>query len=294
MVTTSLLLLAGLSQNTTPVIDASSVYGMKTFTQNAQFGFLPDRYTLAFAPANIEQITMHVLQGETELTGGQLYATETPYPAFRMLRFQQPTVELPEPGQYTIEFRHAGQPVSRFPFEIRKKAGGDEFNPTVTWQFVTPVDRMGNLTFSNSDNSHVWLNAWIAPDREAIPMGAMLKITLSHNGKTVAHALDFKVQESFNARRGFKLMKPEGQGRSAFNKSDLLALNGTVTGKILLNGTPIRTFEWTIAGGKITPHPRSAADFSPRTNYLLPRRQAGSPEGYQFFHLEEQYWTTSK
>ncbi|MCC7435561.1 MAG: hypothetical protein IT363_12820 [Methanoregulaceae archaeon] len=281
-----------LLQSPLPAIDPSSVYGMKTYTTNPSFGFLPDKFAVGFAPADIDRLTMHVLKGSEPKAEGGFYATDTPYPAFKMLRFQpMPTIELAEPGEYVIEFRYGGAAVTRLPFRIEKKQTGDEFNPVVSWEFHTPVDKAGNLTFSNADDGQVWLNAWLAPAREGIAMRSSATIRLSHGGKVVAEALPFMFQEPQNARRGFKLFKPGG--RTPFKKSDLAGLSGAVTGTISLPAKTLRTFAWTVNGGKVQPHPRSASDHSPRTDYWIPRRLAGSAEGYQFFHLEEQYWAIS-
>lgn len=281
-----------LLQSPLPAIDPSSVYGMKTFTTNPEFGFLPDKLVVGFAPSNMDDLTMHVLKGSESKASGGFYPTETPYPAFRVLRFQpKPTIELAEPGEYTIEFRLKDQPLTRLPFRIEKKQSGDEFNPTVSWEFHTPVDRAGNLTMSNADDGQVWMNAWLAPGREGLAMRSSVTIKLSHGGKVVAEALPFMFQEPQNARRGFKLFKPGG--RTPFKKSDLNALNGTLTGTITHPTKTLRTFTWTVSGGKVQPHPRSASDYAPRTDYWIPRRLAGSAEGYQFFHLEEQYWAMS-
>jgi len=292
MVTLAVLGFSWLVQSPLPAIDPSSVYGMRTYTTNPEFGFLPDKFVVGFAPSNLDELTMHLLKGGEAKASGGFYATETPYPAFRVLRFQpMPTVQLAEPGEYVIEFRLKDQAVTRLPFRIERKQSGDEFNPTVSWEFHTPVDRAGNLTFSNADDGQVWLNAWLAPVREGIALRTTASIKLSHGGKVVAEALPFMFQEPQNARRGFKLFKPGG--RTPFKKSDLLKLNGTITGTIAVPSKTLRTFSWTVQGMKILPHPRSAADHSPRTDYWIPRRLAGGAEGYQFFHLEEQYWAIS-
>lgn len=281
-----------LLQGPLPAVDPSSVYGMKTYTTNPEFGFLPDKFVVGFAPANIESLTMHVLKGADSKAAGGFYATETPYPAFRVLRFQpMPTIQLSEPGEYVIEFRMGDQAVTRLPFRIERKQSGDEFNPIVSWEFHTPVDKAGNLTFSNTDDSQVWLNAWLAPGREGVAMRTTATIKLSHGGKVVAEALPFMFQEPQNARRGFKLFKPGG--RTPFKKSDLLGLSGQVTGTIAISGKTLRTFTWNVSGGRIQPHARSASDFTPRSDYWIPRRLAAGAEGYQFFHLEEQYWAIS-
>jgi len=288
MLAAALITIAPVAQ-TLPAFEPNSVYGMKTFTTNPAFGFLPDKFVVGFAQDGAEKLTMHVLQGSTEVTGGGFYETETPYAGFRVLRYVPlPTVELPQAGAYVIEFRSDGKAVSRFPFEIKKLVSGDEFNSKTSWDFITPVDRMGNLTTSNEKDTNVWLNAWLAPAREQIPLRSMAEIKLTHGGKVVANALPYMFQEPQNTRRSFKLFKPGG--RTSFSKSDLMALSGEVVGTITGSGKTLRTFRWTISGGKVKPFAQSESSYSPRTDYWLPRRLAAAAEGYQFYHLEECYW----
>jgi len=295
MLCATVLLSATLASQSAPAVDASSIYGMRTYLTNPEFGFMPDKIALAFPPADKESITMHVLKGSSEVTGGGLYFTETPYPSFRILRFTpMPIVNLAEAGDYTIEFRNGGTPFSKFPFTIKKQTSGDEFNQTVTWDFITPVDRMGTLNYSNANNSSVWLSAWMAPVRDSIPMRSMATVKLTNNGTVIAHHVKYMFQEPYPKRYTFQLTKPGGQGNAPFNKSDLLKVSGDVVGTIEVNGKRLRTFTWNVSGGQIKAHPRSASTFEPRTSYLLPRRLAGAEAAYQFFHLEEQYWAESK
>ncbi len=289
------LFLASLTQSAAPTVEPGSIYGMKTYVSNPDFGFLPDKYVVAFPPDDIEQFKMHVLKDSTEVMSDGFYATDTPYPNFKVLRCKTPTINLPEAGDYVIEFRNGGQPVSRLPFTIKKNQSGDEFNTKHSWDFITPMDKMGSLSFSNTeDDPQAWFNFWQAPGREGIALRSTATIRLSHNGKEIAHTLPHMFQESENKRIGLKLMQMPVTGRAAFTKKHLLNVNGPVTATVVVNGKTVRSFTWNVSGGKITVHPRSASDHSPRTNYWMPRRLAGAAEGRQFFHLEEQYWTESK
>jgi len=281
-------------QTPSPAIEPGSVYATKTYLNNAEFGILPDKFVVAFPPASEDELTMHVMKSGQEVISGSFYWTDSPYPTFKVLRFKPvPVITLKETGDYSFDFKSGGQVVSRLPFKLTKRSGGDEFNPTVTWDFHTPFDRMGGLSFSNSVDRQVLLHGWFAPGREGIPLRTMAKIELTHNGKLIAHALDSMFQEPQNERRFFKLLQPPVSSRAAFKKSDLLKLSGTVTAKITIPGKTIRTFTWTISGGKIQPHARSAGDFSPRSDYWPPRR-LGLEIDNQFWHLEEVYWTESK
>lgn len=293
MLAPALALLAFGAQNSTPAIDAGSVYGMKTYTTNPEFGFLPDKYVLGFAPTDMESMTMAVKRGQTELTKGSFYPTDTPYNAFKVLRYQaEPTIQIAEPGDYVIEFQYKGQAVSSFPFKLEKKTSGDEFNSTVRWDFITPMDRAAAISFSDSEpDAQCWLSAFLSPLREGIPLKTSVTATLSHGGKVVANTLPHMLHEGHNTRFGTKLFVPGG--RTPFTKAALQKLSGTVTGKIASSSKTLRTFTWNVSDGKVQLHPRSASSYSPRADYWIPRRLAAAAEGRQFYHLEQQHWAVS-
>jgi hypothetical protein len=282
------------TQSNSPVINPASFYGAKTYTKNAEFGFLPDLYHAAFAPENPENLTMHILdKSNQELVSGGFYATQTNYPNFQVLRFApMPTIQIPQPGAYTAEFRMGGSPISRFPFEISRAATGDEFNPTFHWDFKTPVDRMGYIYFDNTtSDATVYAAAWFAPRREGIPEKASGTVTLLHNGKSIANAQGLAFHEPENMRRVFRFNNTVKNAK--FTKTDLLKSTGTVSLEIKVGSKLIRKFNWTIADGKIKPLPRTESTFSPRTDYWIPRILGGREEGYSNWTLLDQYWSTS-
>lgn len=283
-----------LSQSSLPAINPASFYGLRTYPTNPAFGIYPDGLQVGFVPANINDLTMHVLKADgTEIVGGNLYESGNIIPAFRTLRFApSPTLEFSEAGKYTVEFRNKTTPVSRFPFEITKKATGDEFNPTVSWDYKTPVDNMGALYFDNSKpDGTVYAMAWFAPGREGIPNKAGATVELTHNGKVLANHKGLFFQKPHNFREVMILNGVEKFKK--FGSADLLKLNGNVVLSVKVNGKQIRKFVWAIADGKVKLHPRSESSFAPRTDYWIPRYLGGREEGYSTITLMEHHWSTN-
>lgn len=289
----TLVAFAAMAQAPVFAAEPGSVYGMKTYLNNAEFGFYPDKLAM-FVPAgqDLSGVTMHVLKGTQEATGGAIEFTETPYPTFRMARFiATPTVSLAEPGDYVIEFRNGGTAFTRLPFKIAKKASGDQFNPTVSWDFITPVDKMASVTTSNSTDGPLWIGYWLAASREGIPARAAIKGSITSRGKVIGHLKDHIVQEMHNYRREFRMLAGTS-GNAVLKKSDLSKLSGDMTVTLTTGGKTLRKFVWKIEGGKVSPLPRSLATHKPTTDYWIPRRLGTSSQGYQFFHLEEIYWAS--
>lgn len=276
-----------------PTINPASVYGLKTYTANPAFGFLPDRFEVGFPPSTPEDLTMQVMKvGSTEpIVSGGFYTHANNYPNFHVLRFiPVPTVDLPDSGKYMIEFRNKSEKVSEFPFEITRKATGDEFNPTYFWDYKTPVDKMGAIYFDTSKtDGNVFAMAWFAPRREGIAENAGATVILNHNGKAVAEAKGLFFQEPQNARRIMRLNSTEKIGK--FTQTDLRKLNGKIELVVKVGTKVIRKFPWTIANGQFKLYPKSVTDFAPRTGYFVPRYLAGSAEGYSNFTLCELHWS---
>ncbi|MEZ5163329.1 MAG: hypothetical protein R2688_06170 [Fimbriimonadaceae bacterium] len=282
------------TQTPTPAINPASVYGMRTYTKNASFGFLAEKMQVGFVPDNIESMTTHILDAQgQEVYGGKFYEDPSNYPNFRLLRVQSnPQVYIEKPGKYAFEFRNNGQPISKFPFEITRKSTGDEFNPTYSWEFITPVDKMGYLYFDSSkEDGNVYVAAWIAPCRENLPNKGMADVSLTFNGKQVAGYKGVYFTEPHNRKYVMKMGKTTAMGKFAW--SDLQKLTGTLALNITINSKGVRKFVWNITSGKPKAHPRSASDYSPRTDYWIPRILGGMEEGYQNWTLLEQYWATS-
>lgn len=291
----ALLLAAAIAlQTPSPTINPASVYGLKTFATNPTFGIFPDGFQVGFPPATPEDLTMQVQKvGGSPIVSGGFYTSANNYPSFHVLRFAPvPTIEIPEPGKYTIEFRNKTQKVSEFPIELVRKATGDEFNPTVFWDYKTPVDKMGGIYFENTrPDASVYVMAWIAPRREGISATTPATVTLSHNGKDVAEGKGLTFHEFQNARRILRLNSTQKIGK--FTQTDLRKLSGNVVLTIKAGPKVIRKFSWTITGGQFKLHPKSASDYSPRTGYYVPRFLAGSTEGFSNFTLCEFHWSDS-
>lgn len=295
MVFSSLLIALLGNQAPTPAIDAASFYGAKTFTSNAEFGILPERFVIGFAPENIEEVSMHVFKADgAEVFGGGVYETFTDYPAFKLLHLKGvPTLNLSESGAYYAEFRHKGVAINKFPFEIQKKSEGDEFNPTYFWDFRTPVDRMGTLNFSNTEpNGKVYVSAWVAPRREGFGPNASATMSLHHGGKKIAESEPFYFQKKENERQYWRLNGLKGFQQ--FTKADLAKLSGSLEAQLTMGTKVIRKFKWSMTAGKVKPIARSESSYTPRTDYWMPRNLGGVIHGYQGFHLMEQYWSTSE
>jgi hypothetical protein len=281
-------------QSPGPTMDPGSFYGMRTYTNNAEFVCMPEKLAVGFAPENTDDLTLHFLKEDgTEVVGKGVYSDDTKYPAFKILRISSAEVRLTDSGKYRGELRHKGTPVSVFPFEIVRKMEGDEFNPTYFWDFRTPVDKMGTLSFSNTEaDATVWVTWWNAPRREGIPMKSSATMALYHNGKKIASGTPVFYQEPQNQR--WIMRMDTLKGFEQFRKASLLKLGGVVEGRLMTGEKALRTFKWTIEGGKVQPIARSQSGYEPRTEYWMPRSLAGTKQGYQFYHLEEQYWATSE
>ncbi len=289
-----LVLLASMAQNPAPSIEPMSFYGMRTYANQANFGFLSESWHLVMAPASYESMTFHLKKGDQELVTYGHYFDDTPWPAFRLARLQYPApIWLEQEGEYVAEYRLDGKVISAFPFTITKKSGGDAYNPTTAWSFKTPIDRMGQLHVDQASDGPAMISFMMHPAAEGIAKGSNFVAKITHNGRVMGVTPTTYISEPHNQRYWTRLHfdGPNGRGEE-FNWSDLAKLTGTIKIDIEIGTKVVRSFTYTAtAPGTIKGHPRSELSYSPASGHYPPRRIFGETGRIQMHHV---WWADSK
>lgn len=275
-------------------MEPMTFYGMRTYANQANFGFLLESQTLVMAPPNYEAMTFHLLKGGQELVSYGHYWDETPLPAFRMARLQYPSpIWLEQEGDYVAEYRIEGKTISAFPFSIKKTSGGDAYNPTTSWAYKTPIDRMGVLHVEQDKDGPVAISFMLHAAAEGIAKGSTFVAKISHNGRVIGTTPTTYISETYNYKYWTRLYfdGPNGRGEE-FNWSDLAKLSGTIKIDIEVGGKAVRSFTYTAtAPGQIKGHARSELNYSPATGHFPPRRISTDGGRFQLHHA---WWADSK
>ncbi len=217
----------------------------------------------------------------------------------RMMPAQSPVEQL-APGDYVIEYYVSGKMVTAFSFSVQQTStSNDPFNPGSTYKFTGPWQKWAYLApHTGSPDSAAALYFWGGTND--LPAGSRkggFTAKVYRGGKLIAHS---------NPRTG-NLGAKEMHRRDVFfqvphaaNKSHLarnvtlaeLSKPGSYRVDVVLNdsGKVIRSFKYSAAGGKITPHPRSVLGYQPQADYVFPRAPDTRSSSYEW---REVHWISN-
>ena len=179
-----------------------------------------------------------------------------------------------EPGDYVLSVTVDGEAVGSVPFALSVVQSTDPFAPGATWSAEGPWQRLAYLAQPTArPDESLGFDYWVSSS-EVGNRTASLSLSLRRDGEEVARSRS-NVHLSTVGLTFFQdheLAKPgDGVTLWPFTAADLAATDGRYDLVVLSSGTPIRTYVVTVEGGRIRPHPRSALDYEPRTDWLSPR-----------------------
>ena len=208
-------------------------------------------------------------------------------------------VQLTEPGIYNLIFVVAGKPVTIFPFVMNAGSSGDPFNPGKTFVFDGLWRNWAHLTMRELNTQPVpRLSFWVGGlDLPKDAKQDMFQATLYRDGKPVANTRKSQgnIEAGHYKRTTIDLFHPHAD-REANPKPYLLSdwlVDGPHEVRVTRRSDDktLRSFTFTVADGKITPHPRTALDFDPHLNHITPRV---AKKGVNVFQMTEAIWIESK
>lgn len=207
-----------------------------------------------------------------------------------------------EPGTYNIVFLVDGKPVSRIPVVLEQTSAGDDpYNPKKTYRFFGLWQVYSYLTMNTwKDQEFPELNLWLGG--KDLPSGEsteMFQATLKHQGKVVAHS---KETQGFYHDGHYQLAqvslfhphsKREVPNAMPFLLSDWTKGDGGYALDITRRSDDklIRSFKFTVQGGKIQPLAANKLDFEPHVDFIIPRVTKKGASKYGFV---EAIWLKSE
>jgi hypothetical protein len=300
------LFLPGLASTATAADNAPAV----TYDSFLKTKFFPNgslmlsEYDIAFVPDAPVDAQVAVVDKEGKAMGSWRF-----YPDYRMqhgvfARLQvegTPQVEFSEPGVYGIVVLVGGEVVSRFPFALAEGPGsGDEFNPTKSFSVRGMWER---LAYFSTDTYR----------GEAVP-----RLTLWLGGADLADPKAFQEKFMVAIRRGDELIahskrRTNSFGNGHYERHDTLLFQPheeqaepnavpITMAELLQDGeyevvalraadeAPVRRFVFEVSDGRIVPLAQTESSYTPRLDYIVPRRPVPSSSAYEF---EEIHWIST-
>jgi hypothetical protein len=298
------LVIAGLApaqHAAAPAVTYGSFMKTKFFPNGS---LMLSEYDMAFVPPAPVNAQIAVVDSEGKTVGAWRF-----YPDHRMshgvfARLQvegTPQVQLTEPGVYGIVVLVDGQPVSRFPFALAEgPGGGDEFNPTSTFRVRGLWERLAYFSYETYKGQTVpKLNLWLggADLSDANAFQEKFMVALRRGDEVIAHSK--RRTNSFGTghyKRHDTLLFEPHEERDEPNAvpvtTEMLARDGKYD-VVVLRGADealIRRFEFEVADGSMVPLPKTESSYTPRLDYMVPRRPKPSSSTYEF---EEISWISA-
>ena len=289
----------GLAQNK-PAVEWRSL-------MNANFApsgvLLLDNTNLFFPPENLSEATLEVLRdGEAVESFG--FSTD-----YRKVDAQKvfaniaiagmAQISFEQPGEYTLQFKINGEVATRFSFSATKEASDDPFHPASGVKVTGPWSRTAYLRpKAFKDKQALELVYWRG-SLDLLPNSQQdhAQAQLVQDGKLIAHSKK-KTSNLIADSRGhhyemgtLELYQPHEED-SAPNAVPF-AMSQLDDGEYELNvlrlsdQSAFRQFAFSVAGGKIQHHARSALDYEPHHDLIVPRVLK---EGTTMHEHEEVFW----
>ncbi len=174
-------------------------------------------------------------------------------------------------GELTLAFQAGGRTLTEVPVTLSQQTGGDAYNPTRTWVREGPWRSLAFLAVPTADASVPLRFCWWSATRE-LPSRAQGVLTTRLLRGTA---------ELARARGTATVSQDDWQHlcRDLFvMPADRVMLNlaGLTDGSYSLvleaeRGAVVKRFPFTVSGGQIAAHPRSAPGYTPSTAHLPPR-----------------------
>ena len=179
-----------------------------------------------------------------------------------------------EEGDYALRFLLADKVITKMPFNVSFKKQGDAFDRK-TYTFVDgDWSNLAYLSFSaDKPESALQFFTWTRKVAfSTTPEASKMDVTLLQDNEVIAITPTGTVAWPEWQHREVTFRFPDNQGGKVFNNTDLLKRTGKLTVRVDLDGKPHQFFNLEVRDGKIVDHKRQAMDYSPRENWLCPRK----------------------
>ena len=202
-------------------------------------------------------------------------------------------IQLTEPGTYALVFVVNGAPISRFPFILRQTGDGeDPYDPEKTYAFDGYWRTMAHITTSTFKDQpipvfSIWLGGLDMPAPDTFQ--EYFTATLFHDGTLRAH----NRQETSSYSNGhfdrqqvtlYQPHEPKQSPNAIPLTMKELLVDGAYTLEIARasDGAKLRTFQFSVADGKIQPLARTQLGFDPAMDFIVPRVTKKGSTAYEF------------
>ncbi len=275
-----------------PAVDYARFLDMRFLPQRGQFMFgSPTSDFLLFPPADLDPYEVDgayiVRDDEGNVLGRQALGTmqQTASAAFLKVGTRSgPTWSgtLQDGGSYALDLVLEGEAVGSILFTVSVSDSGDPFDPKTIFSVDGPWRTHAYFQHEAERPDYIMhFNAWVAADDMAT--NSPSEVSIRRDGQEVAWGAAFVDLRHGWGRAEYRLFTPESRhdtfGRHKANPASFTIQDVTPgTYEIILSSADgaFRTFTVEAGQGTFPAHARSDVNYTPRADFLTPRRMGGS------------------
>jgi hypothetical protein len=291
------LIISGLAQNYQPAMDYRAMMNIRFYEQTG--GFLIETLPIFFPPQDMNSVAFEIIDanGKSKLKSGVYVNKWQKFPIVDGIRPKGSAgnVKLGQAGNYILRVTVAGKEITRIPFKMAVQNSGDPFNPKSTFTRQGPWSKLGFISVNpERPDDAISFNWWANTGEMPGGKGGKMTAHILKSGNEIAESRGFFISK-INWQACNKPFKQAGTNfRNFFTLANLTANDGTYEIILKAGDKIIRTYTATVSGGKINHHPRSAMDYTPHAEYIVPKiifNNTGSGSNNKMF---DAYWVESK
>jgi hypothetical protein len=289
---------AAATQTYKPAIEYQSFLQLR-FYEN-QGGFLVEDLQVVFPPPRGQKATFVVARANGQVVTTVPLRLEAPLDTFTAFgRFVPDGVpgnaRVGEPGDYVLSVQIDGQPITTLPFQMKREASNDPFNPTTTFVREGPWRDLAHFSHRpDVPDSHLEFSWWTSL-RElppGSPQRSLVTVHILHGGQEIAATrspvvvtqTDWQLfQQEFHF--------PEEKKVRWMTLADLTRRDGEYTVVAKVNGKPFKSYKAQVRGGQLQRHPRNSLDTQPHTAFISPRL-VDTSRRVSTYAMRDTYWIT--
>ena len=267
------------AQKSTPVMEYASVLtGIRVRHATGALEFENSNHALAavFLPSGTTVEAIVTKKGSKTPLVRQTFAVSRSVGAFRRLaiRGNHHQFKFTQPGDYVLTYRANGRDMTSVPFSVEFVSSNDEFNPKVFAYLNGPQRHWAYLygPLSDAASDQPEFRMWARKKSFVVGRDAdKYDVEVRLNGEVVAITNTGFISTQEGRELKFPLRHPDSKGSGALKVGELTRTDGTYHVVVIKNGDLYSVWPFTVNGGKFKLHPRQESNYSPRTDYIVPR-----------------------
>lgn len=285
------------AQTYPPAIEYQSFMELRFYEQSG--GFLVEGLEVVFPPAGQKKATFVVARPDGRVVATVPLRLEAPLAGFNAFGMYRPdgvpgNVQVGEPGDYVLSVQVDGQAITTLPFQMKREASNDPFNPKTTFTREGPWRDLAYFAVQHeAPDSRLQFNWWTSV-RE-LPPGSPARPLVTLHLMQGAQEIAATRSPVVPTQTDWQFLTQEFEVLNQkpvrwMTLADLTKKDGEYTVVAKVGGKPFKSYRAEVRGGQLQRHPRNRLETQPRTDFISPRLVDVSSRSTSQYVMRETFW----